>query len=117
VYTITKQFEFEAAHHLTNVHEDHKCRRVHGHNYAVVVELRAERLDRSGFVVDFGDLNDLKDHINSVYDHRDLNEVMSVETTAENLARTLFDWCAGRWSETVAITVAETRGTTATYRP
>lgn len=117
MFTITKRFEFEAAHRLTKVPAGHKCARVHGHNYAVTVELAADVLDDRDFVVDFGDLNRLKAHLDDLYDHRFLNDVLGVETTAENLARVLFDWCEREWPQTVAVTVAETRGTTATYRP
>src|SRR5215468_9371730 len=34
-YTISKFFEFSAAHHLTGLPDDHPCSRVHGHNYVV----------------------------------------------------------------------------------
>lgn len=116
MFTITKFFEFEAAHHLTKVPEGHKCRRLHGHNYVVTVELQAERLDASGFVVDFGELSALKRMLDEEFDHRNLNEVVDYETTAENLAEDIFFWCQERWHQTTAVTVAETRGTTATFR-
>lgn len=117
MYEITKVFEFEAAHHLTLVPYGHKCRRVHGHNYTVTIELRTSTLDPHGFVVDFGDLNEFGAHLDDTYDHRNLNDVMAAETTAENLAHELYHWCHTRWPQTTAVTVAETRGTTATYRP
>lgn len=117
MYEITKTFGFEAAHHLTLVPTGHKCARVHGHNYTVTIELRAANLDEAGFVVDFGDLNRLGRHLDKTYDHRDLNQIMGVETTAENLAEELYTWSRKRWPQTTAVTVAETRGTTATYRP
>lgn len=117
MYVITKQFEFEAAHQLTKVPDGHKCRRLHGHNYVVTVELTSESLDSQDFVVDFGELRKLGQHLDDTYDHRFLNHVVPCETTAENLAHELYVWCADRWPQTSAITVAETRGTTATYRP
>ncbi len=117
MFTITKRFEFEAAHRLTKVPEGHKCRRLHGHNYVVTVELQAADLDPSGFVVDFGDLSALREHLDNTYDHRYLNDVLEVETTAENLAWTLYAWCARKWPQTTAVRVEETRGTSAEYRP
>lgn len=117
MFTITKRFEFEAAHRLTLVPEGHKCKRMHGHNYVVTVELAAQDLNALGFVVDYGDLRILQEHIDRTFDHRVLNDVMEIETTAENLAWLLYTWCAGRWPETSAVCVEETRGTSATYRP
>jgi len=117
MFTITKVFTFEAAHRLTKVPAEHKCRRLHGHHYRVTVELRAADLDECGFVVDFGELRALREEIDARYDHRCLNDVMETETTAENLAWTLYTWCARRWPQTSAVIVAETAGTTAEYRP
>ena len=36
---ITQAFTFEAAHHLPNVPEGHKCGRLHGHSYRVEVHV------------------------------------------------------------------------------
>lgn len=117
MYTITRRFEFEAAHRLTKVPAEHKCRRMHGHNYVVTVELRSVDLDAAGMVVDFGALKALEVYIDSHLDHRILNDVLEVETTAELLAWHLYTWCARQWPQTTAVRVEETRGTSAEYRP
>ena len=117
MYVITKTFTFEAAHHLNNVPEGHKCRRPHGHSYRVVMELQAEALDTRGFVVDYTDLGPVKDWIDFHWDHQDLNAVEAgVETTAENLAKVLFDRFKLMYPQLTAVTVCETAKTTATYR-
>jgi len=38
-FTISKDFEFSAAHHLEGLDPEHPCSRVHGHNYVVRLEL------------------------------------------------------------------------------
>lgn len=35
MYRIGKRFMFEAAHHLPDLPEGHKCARLHGHSYTV----------------------------------------------------------------------------------
>lgn len=66
---ITKQFEFESAHRLSDY--DGKCKRVHGHNYKVTVTCEAEELDKRGILVDFGDIKKtVKEHIIERFDHR-----------------------------------------------
>lgn len=117
MYTITKQFAFSAAHQLHGLRADHPCSRVHGHNYTVEVELRSEQLDATGFVVDYNDLALLKQYIDGTLDHRNLNDVLPVQTSAENLARHLYDWCAARWPQVAAVRVSETPKTWAEYRP
>ncbi|QUS37075.1 6-pyruvoyl trahydropterin synthase family protein [Falsirhodobacter algicola] len=118
MYRITKEFAFSASHQLVDLPADHQCARMHGHNYIVVVELAAADLNAHGFVRDYGELKPLKAFIDDTLDHRHLNDVLNDGmVTAEKLARFLFDWCAARWPETVAVRVSETPKTWAEYRP
>lgn len=118
MYRITKEFAFSASHQLIGLPEDHQCARLHGHNYAVVVELASLTLNAHGFVRDYGELAPLKAWIDDTFDHRHLNEVLADDmVTAEKLAKHIFDWCAARWPETAAVRVSETPKTWAEYRP
>lgn len=117
MYTISKSFSFDAAHQLHGLPKDHKCSRLHGHTYTVEVYLQAEALDKHGFVVDYNELGLLKKYIDERLDHRNLNEVINTATTAENIARHLYDLCKSWWPEVVAVTVSETPKTKATYSP
>jgi len=76
VWTIRKTFRFEAAHHLPA--HDGKCRRVHGHSWVGVIEVRDSQVHangpKAGMVVDYGDLSDLVDPlVEQFLDHHDLN--------------------------------------------
>jgi 6-pyruvoyltetrahydropterin/6-carboxytetrahydropterin synthase len=122
VYRIGKTFAFEAAHHLTGLPAGHKCTRRHGHSYTVTVTVAAEALTEPGFVTDFAGLAPLGRYLDGTLDHQDLNEVLGIEPTSENLARHLLDWCqqnvplpAGAWFE--AVRVSETASSWAEYRP
>jgi 6-pyruvoyltetrahydropterin/6-carboxytetrahydropterin synthase len=123
VYTITKAFSFSASHTLTGPRPDHKCGRLHGHNYTVVVSCDADDLDEHGFVVDFGDLEPIGAFIEETLDHRHLNDVLPFQPSSEMLARHLFDWCAANLAEPIssrlrAVRVSEKIGSTsAAYRP
>ncbi len=117
LFTIRKRFEFSAGHHLTKVSEGHKCAQPHGHNYVVEVELQSEHLSAAGFVIDYGDLETLRRHLDSQYDHQVLNDVMRMEPTAELLAEEIFFWCSSVWHQTSAVRVSETTNTWAEYRP
>lgn len=116
MFEISKTFTFAAAHHLPQLPLDHKCRRVHGHNYAITFHLAAAELDDRGMVTDYGDLAPIARWIAADLDHRDLNDVMPEEPTAEHLAR----WAFERWKgdfPLAAVTVKETPRTSASYRP
>ncbi len=119
---ISKRFTFEAAHQLRGLPAGHKCGRQHGHSYSVEVILVATELSGPGFVADFAALDPVRKHLDEVYDHRVLNEVLDVEPTSENLARLLFDWCTANvplpgTAAFEAVRVSETPATWAEYRP
>jgi 6-pyruvoyltetrahydropterin/6-carboxytetrahydropterin synthase len=119
---ISKRFTFEAAHQLGGLAAGHKCGRPHGHSYSVEVILAAKELSGPGFVTDFAALDPVRKHLDEVYDHRVLNEVLDVEPTSENLARLLFDWCTANvplpgTAAFEAVRVSETPATWAEYRP
>lgn len=115
MYIITKEFHFSASHQLEGLPAEHQCARLHGHNYIVQVVLQSESLNDVGFVVDYGDLKPLKRYLEDCLDHRHLNDVLPFQTSAENLAKHLYDWCKKQWRETVAVRVSETPRTWAEY--
>lgn len=83
-YTVSKRFSFEAAHSLPHLPIGHKCRNVHGHSYVVEI-FCAGPLDDRGFVIDYAELSDAMKPIVAQLDHQNLNDVLPVHTTAENL--------------------------------
>lgn len=85
---IWKDFTFEAAHHLPEVPEGHKCRRLHGHSYRVRVYIEGELDPRLGWVVDFAEIRQACEPIRQQLDHYYLNEIEGLENpTAEVLAQ------------------------------
>lgn len=116
-FVIGKTFKFAASHVLAGLPEGHQCGRLHGHNYAVWLELNATDLDATGFVYDFGELAPFKAYIDESFDHRHLNDQMDGNPTAENLARHLFDIAHRLFGRKVsAVTVWETATCWASYR-
>lgn len=86
--SVTKIFEFAAAHHLPG-HEG-KCANVHGHTYTVEVEFMrtAGILSQKGMVIDFDEVSEQCKPVIDALDHRDLNAIMPMPT-AENIAEWL----------------------------
>lgn len=118
MYRIRKSFQFCASHQLQGLPDDHPCTRLHGHNYEVMVELTSASLNQTGFVRDYRELSALKEYIDNTLDHRHLNDVLGADnTTAERIAKHLYDWCKVRWAEVSAVSVSETPKTWAEYRP
>lgn len=116
MYKISKQFHFSASHALLGLPDTHPCSRLHGHNYVVTVHLRAKTLDKTGFVRDYNALHPIKTYIDTHLDHRHLNDIMEpLNSSAENLAKMLFDIFKPDFPELYAIEVSETPKTTAIY--
>lgn len=122
MYRIGKRFTFEAAHHLPDLPQAHKCRRRHGHSYQVEVIVSGDDLLPPGFVVDFADLAAVGRLLAARFDHRVLNDVLTEPPTSERLARHVHDWCVANLSlragaRVEAVRVAETGSSWAEYRP
>jgi len=125
-YTISKTFDFSASHqlgHLAKRHPNHKCCRLHGHNYSVEVILSSPELDSLGFVVDYGALLPFRRWIEATLDHRHLNQVRlspeGEETTVERLAEWIHGILRSNWPglPVVAVRVSESPKTWAEFRP
>jgi 6-pyruvoyltetrahydropterin/6-carboxytetrahydropterin synthase len=99
--TVSRKAHFNAAHRLYRKEwSDEKNNAIfgkcnnpnfHGHNYELIVSVTGEIDQETGFVIDVKILSDLiKDHIESAFDHKNLNLDVSffenLNPTAENIA-------------------------------
>lgn len=117
-HRITKRFSFDAAHWLPGVPENHKCRRLHGHTYRVEIALEGELDPQLGWVADYGEISGAFKPLVEELDHHCLNEIGGLENpTAEVLAAWIFARLQGRLPLLADVTVSETPGTSAVYRP
>jgi 6-pyruvoyltetrahydropterin/6-carboxytetrahydropterin synthase len=91
---IGKQYAFSAAHQLPHVPDGHPCKRLHGHNYIVEIEIRGEIAPKDGFCanIDFLAVDKEMKPIIEKLDHRFLNEIPGLENpTAELIAAWILD--------------------------
>jgi 6-pyruvoyltetrahydropterin/6-carboxytetrahydropterin synthase len=87
---VSKEFTFDAAHHL-HCYEG-KCKNLHGHTYKVIFGISGFVDDR-GLMMDFGDIKEIwKNEIEIHLDHRYLNETLPpMNTTAENIVVWIYE--------------------------
>uniref|UniRef100_A0A6M3LK89 Putative 6-Pyruvoyl tetrahydrobiopterin synthase n=1 Tax=viral metagenome TaxID=1070528 RepID=A0A6M3LK89_9ZZZZ len=83
MYKLQKTYSFSSAHHLKDTKSlvSKKCLKNHGHEWHIKVEIITKELV-DDMVVDFGRIKD----IINLLDHKDLNEVLTFNPTAENIA-------------------------------
>lgn len=93
---------FAAAHFLNNY--EGPCENMHGHNYKVETYVRGENLDpKIEFLVDFKVIKTELKAIFKTLDHTVLNEVMSVNPTAENIAKYIYSELKKQLPDTVQV--------------
>ena len=114
---LTREFCFEAAHRLPNVPPEHKCSRMHGHSYRVVVTVVGPVDPDAGWLIDFGELDAICAPVREQLDHQVLNEIDGLaNATAENLTRWIYDHLQPQLGILAAVTVWETPRNSCTYR-
>ncbi len=107
MYTVIKRMEVSAAHSLKLSYES-KCENLHGHNWIITVWCRSRELNSDGMVIDF---SSVKNTIKKQLDHRNLNEVLPFNPTAENLAC----WICGQIPFCIKVEVRESESSIAVY--
>jgi 6-pyruvoyltetrahydropterin/6-carboxytetrahydropterin synthase len=87
---VSKEFTFDAAHHL-HCYEG-KCKNLHGHTYKVIFGISGI-VNEIGIMIDFGDIKEIwKKEIEIYLDHRYLNEFLPpMNTTAENMVVWIYE--------------------------
>ena len=107
MYTVIKRMEVSAAHSLTLSYRS-KCESLHGHNWIITVYCRARELNEDGMVVDF---THIKKMVHERLDHHNINDVIPMNPTAENIAR----WVCDQIPQCYRVDVQESEGNTAIY--
>lgn len=122
MFTLTKEFKFEAAHKLP--HHDGKCSRLHGHSWVGKVVVRGPQLvkdgPKAGMLFDFGDISKaIKPLVEDKLDHHYLNETTGLENpTSEEMARWIFGWLRAAGAQgLVAVEIQETCTSSCRYEP
>lgn len=103
---VWRRYVFQSAHQLPNVGPGHKCGRMHGHGFEVLLHARQDPADR---LVNHELLDALWAPLHAQLDHACLNDVAGLENpTSENIAAWIWRSLAPALPELSWVTVYET---------
>lgn len=104
-----RNYIVEAAHRLPNVPSGHKCARLHGHSFKITLHIGGEVDPKSGWIIDFGEVDQAFAPLFEQLDHHYLNEVAGLENpTSELLARWVLERVHLSGARLLAVTIDET---------
>ncbi|MBD5259724.1 MAG: 6-carboxytetrahydropterin synthase [Bacteroides sp.] len=107
MYYVTKRIEISGSHSLKLSYPS-KCTSLHGHNWILTIHCRARELNADGMVTDF---TTIKQELTEMLDHKNFNDVLPFNPTAENIAR----WACERIPNCYRVDVQESEGNIAAY--
>ena len=124
MFVLTIEDHFASAHQLRGYKG--KCENIHGHNWRVILNVRGEKLNEIGLLIDFNDLKNILKKITEYLDHKNLNEIEPftvINPSSENIA----EFIAARAQEEInnidpsllveSVTVWESHTSRCTYYP
>jgi 6-pyruvoyltetrahydropterin/6-carboxytetrahydropterin synthase len=106
---LCRKYNVAAAHYLPRAPEGHKCRSLHGHSYQIEVAVRGTVDPGTGWLLDYGDIDERVSPVIAELDHRTLNEVPGLENaTSEILCGWLWERLKDRLPGLHRVSIAET---------
>lgn len=108
MYIVKKRIEVAGSHKL-NLNYESKCSNLHGHNWIINIWCKSEKLDCNGMVIDFTAIKRL---VQDKLDHKNLNDEVDFNPTAENIAK----WICDTVPMCYMVSVRESEGNEAIYR-
>jgi len=114
---IYKVITFEAAHLLPKLPDGHKCKRLHGHSFTVIITVDGPIDPNVGWVIDYADITKAFKPIYEQLDHRYLNEIEGLENpTSEVLAKWIWEKLKPSLNDLESIELKETCTTGCIYK-
>jgi 6-pyruvoyltetrahydropterin/6-carboxytetrahydropterin synthase len=121
MYKLKVKDGFSAGHQIKGYRG--KCEGIHGHNFAVEIEVQGKKLDKLGLLIDFKLLKRYLSDVLDKMDHKLLNKVgpfQKQNPSAENIARYIFQNLSKKLPAGVRlseVSVWESDQSGATYQP
>lgn len=92
--SVTVESHFSSGHYLPSYNGE--CHRCHAHGWKYSVTIRGRINPDTGMVLDYKDLKSSMKEMESIIDHRMLNDILPLEPTSENIAVWMWEYLSKR---------------------
>ncbi|HIA80261.1 MAG TPA: 6-carboxytetrahydropterin synthase QueD [Candidatus Marinimicrobia bacterium] len=114
---VFKTFTIEAARSLPNLPDGHPCKNIHGHSFKITITVTGNVDNKTGFVMDFGDIDETFNPLLSKLDHSYLNDIEGLENpSSENVCQWIWERLAPSLPGLSQIDIKETDSTGCIYK-
>ena len=114
---VFKTFTIEAARSLPNLPDGHPCKNIHGHSFKITITVTGNVDNKTGFVMDFGDIDETFNPLLSKLDHSYLNDIEGLENpSSENVCQWIWERLAPSLPGLSQIDIKETGSTGCIYK-
>lgn len=91
IFTVEKDFQFEAAHYFEHETANDIFKKMHGHSFAGSVTLQGDPKDETGWIRDLWKIDTIIKEVVTPLDHSVLNDIEGLEQPAlEQIAQWIF---------------------------
>ena len=115
---VYRTFRFHAARHLPKLSDDHICKQTHGHTFNLTIYVDGKIENRSGFVIDFFDIDKIvKKSVIKKIDHKLLNDIDGLTNpTSEYLCKWIWKKLENEFTGLIKVKLSEDHGTGIIYK-
>jgi len=106
---VWRRYTFESAHQLPNVSPGHKCGRMHGHSFEVILHANISLSNDDSISIDYDYIDNIWQPIHSKLDHNCLNDIPGLENpTSELISSWIWNKLKPNFHQLSWVTVYET---------
>jgi len=114
---VYKKFTIESARSLPNLPDSHPCKRLHGHSFKIIITVKGEINKKTGFIIDFNDIDTAFNPIKNKLDHVYLNDIEGLNNpSSENICKWIWKKLKNKLPGLSMIEIKETTSTGCKYK-
>ena len=114
---VYKKFHIESARSLPNLPDEHPCSQVHGHSFEIILKVSGELNEKTGFIIDFQEIENSFGPILKLLDHAYLNNIKGLENpTSENMCLYVWENIKPSLPNIIEVEIKETSATGCRYK-